>query len=113
MTGFAFPFHKLLPSHVVGAILLVVLAAAIVARYGLQLTGGWRRVYVICAMLALYLNVFVAVVQAFLKMAVLKALAPTQKEPPFMVAQLVVLLIFAGLTILAARRFHGEPGRTA
>ena len=112
-TGFAFPFHELLPSHVVGAISLLVLAVAILARYGLQLAGGWRRVYVISAVLALYLNVFVAVVQAFLKMPVLKALAPTQKEPPFMVAQLVVLLIFGGLTILAAKRFHVERARTA
>jgi hypothetical protein len=74
-----------------------------VARYGLQLAGGWRRVFVISVALALYLNVFVAVVQSFLKVPVLKALAPTQKEPPFMVAQLVVLLIFAGLN-----HFGGE-----
>ena len=113
VTGFAFPFHKLLPSHVVGAISLLVLAVAIVARYGLQLAGGWRPVFVISVALALYLNVFVAVVQSFLKAPVLKALAPTQKEPPFMVAQLVVLLIFVGLTILAAKRFHAEQARTA
>jgi len=112
-TGFAFPFHELLPSHVVGAISLLVLAVAIQARYGLHLAGGWRRVYVISAVFALYLNVFVAVVQAFLKMPVLKALAPTQKEPPFLVAQAVVLLVFVGLTILAAKRSHIEPARTA
>lgn len=112
-TGFGFPFHELLPSHVVGGISLLVLAVAILARYGLQLAGGWRRVYVISAVLALYLNVFVAVVQAFLKMPVLKALAPTQKEPPFLMAQLVVLLVFVGLAILAAKRSHIEPARTA
>jgi hypothetical protein len=68
---------------------------------------------VISALVALYLNVFVGVVQAFLKVPSLKALAPTQKEPPFLIAQLLVLLLFAGLTILAAKRFHVEPARAA
>jgi hypothetical protein len=109
VTGFLFPFHQLLPSHKVGMLSLVVLAVVILARYAFHLAGLWRRTYVIGAVIALYLNVFVAVVQAFLKVPALKALAPTQKEPPFLAAQLVVLLVFAGLTVFAAKRFHTEP----
>ncbi len=109
VTGFLFPFHQLLPSHKVGILSLVVLAVVILARYPFHFAGAWRRMYVVGAVIALYLNVFVAVVQAFLKVPALKQLAPTQKEPPFLAAQLVVLLVFAGLTILAAKRFHTEP----
>jgi hypothetical protein len=76
VTGFGFPFDHLLPSHKVGFVSLVVLALAILARYTFHLAGVWRRVYVICAALALYLNVFVGVVQAFLKVPALKAIAP-------------------------------------
>src|SRR5271169_4442955 len=83
VTGFLFPFDHLLPSHKVGIISLVVLAVAILACYALHLTGAWRRIYVVSALIALYLNVFVAVVQAFLKVPTLKAMAPTQTEPPF------------------------------
>jgi hypothetical protein len=113
LTGFMFPFDHLLPSHKVGVISLVVLAIAVLARYIFHLAGSWRAIYVISALVALYLNVFVGVVQAFLKVPSLKALAPTQKEPPFLIAQLLVLLLFAGLTILAAKRFHVEPARAA
>jgi hypothetical protein len=109
VTGFLFPFHQFLPSHAIGILSLIVLAVAILARYAFHLAGGWRRIYVIGAVVALYLNVFVAVVQAFLKVPALNALAPTQKEPPFLVAQLVVLLVFAGLTAFAVKRFHAEP----
>ncbi|MFI5107855.1 MAG: hypothetical protein ACHP78_03305 [Terriglobales bacterium] len=109
VTGFLFPLHELLPSHKVGILSLAVLAVVLPARYAFHLAGVWRRIYVVGAVIALYLNVFVAVVQAFLKVPALKQLAPTQKEPPFLAAQLVVLLVFAGLTILAAKRFHTEP----
>jgi len=109
VTGFLFPFHQLLPSHKVGILSLVVLAFVILARYALHLAGAWRRIYVIGAVIALYLNVFVGVVQAFLKVPALKALAPTQKEPPFLAAELVVLLVFAGLTAFAVKRFHVQP----
>jgi hypothetical protein len=102
--GFGFPFDHLLPSHKVGIISLVILAVAILARYGLHLAGAWRRVYVICAAIALYLNVFVAVVQAFLKIPALTALAPTQAEPPFAIAQLVVLGLFIALTVVATKK---------
>jgi hypothetical protein len=113
LTGFLFPFHHLLPSHVVGILSLVVLAVALVARYPLHTRGAWGRVYVVSAMLALYLNVFVLVVQAFLKVPALKAAAPTQKEPPFLIAQIAVMAVFVVLIIVAARKCHPEPLRTA
>ena len=106
VTGFGFPFEHLMPSHKVGIISLVVLAVAILARYALHLAGSWRWIYVICSMMALYLNVFVLVVQLFEKVPALKALAPTQKEPPFLISQVVVLVLFVGLTILAGKKFH-------
>src|ERR1043166_9328807 len=67
LTGFLFPVHRFMPSHAVGIVSLVVLAVAIYARYARQLAGGWRKTYVIGAVVSLYLNVFVAVVQAFAK----------------------------------------------
>ena len=108
VTGFGFPFDHLLPSHKVGFISLVVLAIAIAARYAFRLRGAWRHVYVAGAALALYLNVFVGVVQSFLKVPVLKALAPTQTEPPFVVSKGIVLVLFVGLAIIAAIRFRAE-----
>lgn len=108
LTGFLFPVEHILPSHVVGSISLVVLAVAILARYAFHLSHAWRWVYVMCAVLALYLNTFVAVVQSFLKVPALKALAPTQKEPPFLVAQLAVMALFIVLGILAVKKFHVE-----
>jgi hypothetical protein len=106
VSGFGFPFAHLLPSHKVGIISLLVLAIAIVARYAQKLAGGWHRTYVICAVIALYLNVFVLVVQSFLKVPALHALAPSGNELPFLVAQLIVLAIFIGLGIGAAKKFH-------
>jgi hypothetical protein len=113
VTGFMFPFHKLLPSHILGMISLTVLAVAAFALYGRHLAGGWRRTYAITAVMALYFNVFVLVVQLFEKVPALKELAPTQSEPPFKVAQLVVLLLFLVLGFLAAKSFHSEQARTA
>jgi hypothetical protein len=104
VTGFGFPFDHLLPSHKVGIVSLLVLPLAIAARYAFHLAGVWRRIYVIGAAVALYLNIFVLVVQLFLKVPALKAIAPTQKEPPFVIAQLAVL---------ATIRFRAEPGRAA
>jgi hypothetical protein len=106
VTGFMFPFHKLLPSHVVGVISLVVLAIAIAARYSRHLAGGWRRTYVISAVIALYLNVFVLIVQLFEKVPALNAMAPTQSEPPFKITQVVVMAIFVVLGIFAAKGFR-------
>ena len=116
VTGFFFPFEGLKPSYILAGISLILLAIAIWARYSRRLEGGARRTYIVTAALALYLNCFVGVIQAFAKIPALHALAPTQKEPPFLVAQLVVLALFIWLTILAAKRFHLEsPGlrRTA
>jgi hypothetical protein len=109
VTGFLFPFTHLLPSHVVGILSLLMLAVAIFARYPRRLEGGWRRIYIICAMVALYLNCFVLVVQMFLKVPALHALAPKGNEPPFLIAQLALLAIFVWLTIVAARRFQCGP----
>jgi len=81
---------------------------AIVALYGLHVTSAWRRIYVVACGLALYLNVFVGVVQAFLKLPGLHALAPQQTEPPFVVAQLLVLALFVVLTAVAVKRFRAE-----
>jgi len=113
VTGFGFPVHHLLPSHVVGIISLVVLAVAIFALYARHLAGAWRGTYVITAVIALYLNVFVLVVQAFLKVPALKEMAPTQTEPPFKLTQLVTLLVFVALAIGATIKFRGEPVRPA
>lgn len=108
LTGFGFPFVQLLPSHIVGIITLVALTLAIFARYGHRLAGAWRWIYVLGAVVALYLNVFVLIVQAFMKVPGLNALAPTQSEPPFLVTQVVVLVIFILLGIVAALRFRNE-----
>lgn len=109
VTGFGFPFTRLLPSHTLGIMSLIVLAAALAALYVFHLRGVWRWVYIGTALFALYLNCFVGVVQAFLKIPALKALAPTQTEGPFLTAQflLLVLIIVAG--VLAAIRFGPRP----
>jgi hypothetical protein len=109
LTGFLFPFTHLLPSHIVGIISLLVLAVAIVARYPLHLAGSGRWIYVVSAVVALYLNVFVLVVQSFLKIPPVHALAPTQKEPPFLVVQLIVMAIFIVLGVFAVKGFRATP----
>jgi hypothetical protein len=113
VTGFMFPIDGLTPGLVIGAISLIVLALALVALYAFRLAGPWRWVYVVTALLALYLNVFVGVVQAFQKLAFLQPLAPTQSEPPFAVAQLALLALFLALGFLAVRRFHPEGAAPA
>jgi hypothetical protein len=105
-TGYALPADKVLPSHIVGAISLVVLAVAIAARYAGHLAGSWRWIYVVTAMVALYFNAFVGVVQAFGKIPALHALAPTQSEPPFAIAQGILLVAFIVLTIWAVRAYR-------
>jgi hypothetical protein len=107
VTGFIFfPLQPFTPAHAFGVISLVVLALALYALYSRRLARGWRRVYVISSLVALYLNVFVAVVQAFQKIPFLKTLAPTQSEPPFAIAQLAVLILFIVLGIAGVKRFH-------
>ncbi len=111
VTGFFFPFHGFTPAITLGIMSLIVLAVAIFARYPRQLAGAWRWIYVVTAVITLYLNVFVGIVQAFEKIPALKAIAPTQTEPPFQLTQLVVLVLFVLITIVAAIRFRPEPVR--
>jgi hypothetical protein len=106
LTGFGFPFEKLLPSHIVGIISLVVLLIAILARYAFGLSGGWRPAYVVTALVAQWLNVFVLVAQLFNKVTALHALAPTQSEPPFLIAQTAVMVLFIIVGIAALRQFR-------
>ena len=113
VTGFFFPFHGVTPADVFGVLSLIVLPIAMFARYGRNLAGAWRRTYVITAMIALYLNVFIFIVQSFEKSPTLRALAPTQSAPPFMVTQLVVLVLFVVLTIATAKKFREDAVRTA
>ena len=108
LTGYLFPVEHVLPSHIIGAISLVVLAIAMVALYGQNLKGGWRRTYVISAVIALYFNGFVLVAQSFMKVPVLHALAPTGWEPPFAIVQLIVLVAFIWLGFKAVKNFRAE-----
>ncbi|MEZ0218719.1 hypothetical protein AB7714_14165 [Tardiphaga sp. 1201_B9_N1_1] len=112
VTGFFFPVEKLLPSHVIGIISLVLLAVACLALYGQKLAGPWRWIYVLTAMISLYLNVFVLVIQSFLKVPPLHALAPSvpPSEPPFAIVQGIVLVFFVVTTFLAIRKFRPMPG---
>jgi hypothetical protein len=114
VTGFGFPVHKFLPSHAFGIISLVLLLLVILARYTFHLAGAWRWVYVISLVITVYLDAFVAVVQAFLKILTLHALAPAGSEPPFAIAQGVLFVIFVALGIAAAKNFRqpalGAPG---
>ena len=106
ITGFPLAPFGLDPPRIVGGISLVLLALAVAALYVFHLAGAWRWIYIGSAVTALYLNVFVGVVQAFQKLAPLRSLAPTQSEPPFLIAQLVVMAIFIALGILTVRRYH-------
>jgi hypothetical protein len=110
VTGFLFPFERVLPSHIFGVISLIVLAAALLGLYAYHLAGPWRWIYIVSALVALYLNSFVGVVQAFLKIPTLTSLAPTQSEPPFAIAQLVLLVAFIGLGVMAVRSFRPRAG---
>ena len=112
ITGFLFPIAKITPAIVVGILSLAILAVAIFAWYVRQLAGASRWIYVVTALLALYFNVFVLVVQSFEKIPALRAMAPTQSETPFKVAQFVVLLAFIALGIFAVKRFRVEPAIT-
>ena len=106
VTGFLFPFSAFGRPQVVGAISLVLLVVALAALYVFHLVGAWRWIYIITATMALYLNCFVGVVQAFQKLPALQALAPTQSEPPFQIAQIAVLAILVVLGFLAVWKFH-------
>jgi hypothetical protein len=113
VTGFFFPFHGITPAIKLGIISSVVLLVTIFARYAKHLAGAWRWIYVVGAVLTLYFNVFVAVVQSFEKIPALNAMAPTQTEQPFKLTQLSVLVLFIVLGFVAAIRFRPEPARLA
>jgi hypothetical protein len=106
LTGFPLPPFGFDPPRAIGVLTLILLVIAVIAYYFFRLAGAWRRIYVVAAMTTLYLDVFVGVIQSFLKIPSLHALAPTQSEPPFLVAQGVVLVLFVVLEIFATRRFH-------
>ena len=105
VTGFMFKSAAIGPPHIVGLFSLIVLAIGLAALYKYQLAGRWRWIYVIAAVLALYLNVFVGVAQAFQKVLFLHRLAPAGSEPPFVIAQTVVLLAFLVIGVGAIKRF--------
>ena len=109
VTGFPLAPFGFDPPRAVGVLSLILLAVAVVALYAFKLRRAWRWIYVITAIAALYLNCFVGVIQAFLKVPSLHTLAPTEHEPPFLVAQLVVLVIFVVLGVLARTKFHPAP----
>lgn len=109
VTGFMFPISGFTPAIGVGILSLVLLALALAGLYAFHLHSAWRWIYVVTAAAALYLNCFVLVVQMFQKLAPLNVLAPTQSEPPFQIAQAMLLAAFVVFGILAARRFHPEP----
>jgi hypothetical protein len=109
VTGFPFPNTKVTPGIVLGVLSLLVLAIAMFALYARHLSGVWRRTYVITAMIALYFNVFVLVAQLFEHVPAIHALAPTQTEAPFKIAQLLLLVVFAVLIGAAAKKFRTVP----
>ncbi|HEX7874510.1 MAG TPA: hypothetical protein VF475_16475 [Sphingobium sp.] len=104
LTGFLFPITTLTPALIFGIISTAVLLVALVALYGFHLAGQWRTVYLASALFALYLNLFVLVVQSFQKIGALNRFAPTGTEPPFMVAQALTLLLFVYAAIRATRQ---------
>ena len=106
VTGFGFPAAAVSPAHIVGGLSLIVLAACVAARYWMKLARGWRTTYVVTAVVATYLNVFVLVVQLFTKTPALAQLAPTQQEPPFALTQALVLGLFVWLGWAATRGFR-------
>src|SRR4051794_3681059 len=108
LTGFPLPSFGLSPGRLIGIISLVLLALAVAALYGFRLAGAWRWIYVGSAVTALYLNIFIGIVQSFQKLSFLSPLAPTQSEPPFLVTQFAVLALFIAVGVLAAMRFHPE-----
>src|SRR5499427_972858 len=106
VTGFLFPIHGFTPALGVGILACVILAVALFALYKEHLVDAWRWIYVITAVASLYLNVFVLVVQSFVKVSALNALAPTQTEPPFAITQAVVLAIFLLITLISVIKFR-------
>ncbi len=109
LTGFLFPIKAIGPPHIVGLISLLLLIPCLLGLYSFKLTGNWRWIYVTTAVAVLYFNVFVGVVQAFQKIGFLHVLAPKGSEPPFAIAQGLVLLLFVVLAVVAVRKFRPRP----
>jgi len=109
VTGFFFPFRGVTPGIILGVLSLIAMLGAILARHAFHLAGKWRGVYVVTSVVALWFNVFVLIAQSFQKVPALHALAPKGSEPPFLIAQVVVMLIFIVLGVLAAKKFHPAP----
>jgi hypothetical protein len=112
VTGFLFPIRVFTPAIGTGIISCVLLALALYGLYGKRLAGAWRWIYVATASSALYLNVLVLIVQSFQKLPFLNPLAPTQSEPPFLIAQLIALIAFLLAGIAAALKFRPAPDLT-
>lgn len=108
LTGFGFPFQHVTPGIILGILSLVVLAIAVPARYSFHMAGKWRAIYVVTAVIALYFNCFVLIAQSFLKIPALHALAPKGNEPPFAIAQGILLVLFIVAGIRAVKKFHPE-----
>lgn len=106
VTGFFFPFEGFTPAFILGIISVVPLTLAILARYRHRLKGSWRGTYVINCVIALYFNCFVLVVQSFEHIPSLNVLAPTQKEPPFAIAQLVTLVVSIAAGFFSYKNYH-------
>ena len=113
LTGFLFPFHGFTPAIGTGIVSSLVLAVTILARYAFNMVGSWRWIYVVGAVVSLYLNCFVLVVQGFLKVPALHALAPQGNEPAFALTQGLVLVLFVIAGFIAVRRFHPGSGTAA
>jgi len=109
VTGFLFPIHGFTPALGVGILACLILVFVLFALYKEHLAGAWRPIYVITAVVSLYLNVFVLVAQSFMKVSALNALAPTQSEPPFAITQVVVLVIFVLIALIAIVKFRPVP----
>jgi len=112
LTGFGFPFEHLTPGIILGILSLVVLAIAVPARYSFHMAGKWRAIYVVTAVIALYFNCFVLIAQSFQKLPTLHALAPKGNEPPFAIAQGILLVLFIAAGTLAVKKFRPADATT-
>lgn len=108
LTGFGFPFEHITPGIILGILSLAVLAIAIPARYSFRMSGKWRAIYVVTAVIALYFNCFVLIAQSFLKIPALHALAPKGNEPPFAIAQGILLVLFIVAGVKAVKKFRPD-----
>jgi len=105
VTGFLFPFKGVTPAIIFGVISIILLAIALLALYLFKIVGVWRRIYLVTALIAQWLNMVVLVVQSFQKIPALHALAPKGNEPAVLAGQALMALIvafFAWRTIVRA-----------